>query len=79
MKNDIPQSSESEPTVKAGQPSSNPEATQEMTVTQITPDDVLANGGPIEPAEADGTPAERQVEQDVVTVNPSLDSMESRG
>lgn len=52
---------------------------QETTVTQITPDDILADGGPIAPATDDGTPTERQLEEDVVTVNPSIDSMESRG
>lgn len=56
-----------------------PQGTQEIPVTQITPDDVLADGGPITPATEDGTPTERQIEQDVVTVNPSADSMESRG
>lgn len=65
--------------VHAGQPSSNPQGTQETTVTQLTPDDVIADGGPIAPVTADGAPTERQVEQDVVSVNPSLDSMESRG
>ena len=49
-----------------------PEPTQEITVTQVTPDDIT-------PATGDGTPTERQLEQDVVTVNPSVDSMESRG
>ena len=44
-----------------------------------TPDDVLTDGGPITPATGDGTPTERQLEQDVVMVNPSVDSMESRG
>lgn len=56
-----------------------PEPTQEITVTQVTPDDILNDGGPITPATGDGTPTERQLEQDVVTVNPSVDSMESRG
>ena len=42
-------------------------------------DDILNDGGPITPATGDGTPTERQLEQDVVTVNPSVDSMESRG
>lgn len=65
--------------VKAGQPSANPQGTREATVTQITPDDELADGGAIEPAGDDGTPSRRQLEQDVITVNPSLDSMESRG
>lgn len=51
----------------------------EITVTQVTPDDILNDGGPITPATGDGTPTERQLEQDVVTVNPSVDSMESRG
>ena len=56
-----------------------PEPTQEITVTQVTPDDSLNDGGPITPAIGDGTPTERQLEQDVVMVNPSVDSMESRG
>lgn len=65
--------------IEAGQPSDNPRATRETTLTQVTPDDIVAEGGPITPAEDDGTPTERQLEQDVVTVNPSVDSMESRG
>ena len=56
-----------------------PEPTQEITVTHVTPDDILNDGGPITPAIGDGTPTERQLEQDVVMVNPSVDSMESRG
>ena len=56
-----------------------PEPTQEITVTQVTPDDILNDGGPITPAIGDGTPTERQLEQDVVMGNPSVDSMESRG
>lgn len=52
---------------------------RESTVTQITPDDILASGGPITPETGDGSPTERQLEQDVVTVNPSVDSMDSRG
>ena len=46
---------------------------QEIPVTQIPPADILAAGGPIAPA------TQRQIEQDVVSVNPSADSMESRG
>lgn len=56
-----------------------PQSTEETTVTQITPDDILTDGGAITPATKDGAPTERQLEQDVVTVNPSVDSMESRG
>lgn len=44
---------------------------QEIPVTQITPDDILAEGGPITPATEDGSPTQRQIEQDVVSVNPS--------
>lgn len=65
--------------VEAAQPSADPRATAERIATQRTPDDVLADRGPICPAEDDGTPTPEQMEQDVVTVNPSLDSMESRG
>lgn len=56
-----------------------PQPAQQTTVTQVSPDDILANGGPITPSTADGTPSERQLEQDVITVNPSIDSMDSRG
>lgn len=65
--------------IQAGQPSASLQATQETTVTQLTPDDVLFAEGPIPPAAADGTPSREALEQDVVAVNPSLDSMESRG
>lgn len=65
--------------IHAGQPSAAPQATQETTVTQLTPDDVLIAEGPVPPAAPDGTPSREALEQDVVTVNPSLDSMESRG
>ena len=54
-----------------------PEPTQEITVTQVTPDDILNDGGPITPATGDGTPTERLLEQDVVMVNPSVDSMQA--
>ena len=65
---------------RAGQTAARqPEPAQATTVTQIPPDDVLTDGGPITPATGDGTPTERQLEQDVVMVNPSVDSMESRG
>lgn len=49
------------------------------TVTQITPDDILAEEGPIEPRVSDGAVTAEEVEQDVATLNPSIDSMESRG
>ena len=49
---------------------------QEIPVTQITPDDILADGGPITPATEDGTPTQRQIEQDVVSVNPSAAGVE---
>lgn len=65
---------------RAGQHHANrPQNTQETTVTQITPDDILADGGPIISANGDGSPTERQLEEDVVTVNPSVESMDSRG
>lgn len=49
------------------------------TVTQITPDDILAEEGPIAPARADGAVSEEQIEEDVAIINPSADSMDSRG
>ena len=39
----------------------------------------IRDRGPIAPASANGTPSRQQIEQDVVAVNPSVDSMESRG
>ena len=55
--------------MQVGQPSADPQQTQETTRTH----------GPIAPASANGTPSRQQIEQDVVAVNPSVDSMESRG
>lgn len=54
------------------------EDARENTVTQLTPDDIMTDGGPIAETR-DGSPSERQLEQDVVMVNPSADSMDSRG
>ena len=64
--------------MQVGQPSADPQQTQETTRTQITPDDI-SDDGPIATASANGTPSRQQIEQDVVAVNPSVDSMESRG
>lgn len=55
------------------------DATGIGTVTQITPDDILAEEGPIAPRVRGGTVTAEEVEQDVVTLNPSVESMESRG
>ena len=52
---------------------------QGIPVTQLTPDALHAAGGLVPPAPEDGSPTQRQIEQDAVTVNPSADSMESRG
>ncbi len=43
-------------------------------VTQITHD-----GGRVEPSAKDGAVSQRQLEQDVMATNPSVESMESRG
>ena len=64
--------------MQVGQPSADPQQTQETTRTQNTPDDI-SDDGPIAPASANGIPSRQQIEQDVVAVNPSIDSMESRG
>ena len=58
--------------MQVGQPSADPQQTQETTRTQITPDDI-SDDGPIAPASANGTPSRQQIEQDVVAVNPSVD------
>lgn len=70
---------ESEGGMQVGQPSADSQQTRETTRTQITPDDIPGDDGSIAPASADGTPSQQQIEQDVVAVNPSVDSMESRG
>ena len=56
-----------------------PQGTRVNTVTQDNPDDVLAEQGPMTPHGKDTPPTQRQIEQEVMTVNPSADSMESRG
>lgn len=52
---------------------------QAKTVTQLTPDDVLADDGAMAATHGDEAPTEREMEQDVMTINPSVESMESRG
>jgi len=64
--------------IDAAEPSSAPQETSERTVTQLTPDDLFSPCG-IRSTDADGSPSQRQIEQDTITVNPSLDSMDSRG
>lgn len=48
-------------------------------VTQISADDVLAEEGPMTPHDSSEAPDMRQIEQEVTKINPSIDSMESRG
>ena len=48
-------------------------------VTQLTPDDVLLDGGPMPPHDSRENPTRRQVEQEVIKVNPSIESMDGRG
>lgn len=57
----------------------NPETTEIRTVTQITPDDIIADQGPVEPEPKENPVPEEKVEEDVVTINPSVESMENRG
>lgn len=47
--------------------------------TQLTPDDQLADGGAMPDERRDGATSWRKVEQDTVAVNPSSESMDSRG
>lgn len=61
------------------QPSENPQVTRERSVTQLSPDKVLADGGRMANSAAGASPTPRELEQDVMTTNPSIDSMESRG
>lgn len=70
---------ESKGGMQVGQPSADLQQTLQTTRTQITPDDIPDADGCIAPASADGTPSRQQIEQDVVAVNPSVDSMGSRG
>lgn len=48
-------------------------------VTQLSPDDVLADEGPMTPHDGSESPDRRQIEQETIMVNPSAESMESRG
>lgn len=52
---------------------------QAKTVTQLTPDDLMAEGGAMRSTHGDEEPTAREMEQDVMTTNPSVDSMDSRG
>lgn len=53
--------------------------TRVRTVTQESPDDLLADGGSMRSTSGDEAPTEREMEQDAMTTNPSIESMESRG
>ena len=64
--------------MQVGQPSADPQQTQETTRTQITQDDI-SDYSPIDPASANRTPSRQQNQKDVVAVNTSVDSMESQG
>lgn len=48
-------------------------------VTQDLPDDLLADEGPMHSTSGDEAPTQRELEQDVMTTNPSIESMDSRG
>lgn len=61
------------------QPSEDPQVTLERSVTQESPDNVLADGGRMANSAAGASPTPRELEQDVMTTNPSIDSMDSRG
>ena len=47
--------------------------------TQLTPDDQLRDGGAMPCDTGSDTPSWREVEQDTVALNPSVESMDSRG
>lgn len=47
--------------------------------TQVTPDDLLSDGGAMPDTAEGADPTWREVVQDTVSLNPSADSMESRG
>lgn len=63
----------------ADDPSQEREPTSIGTVTQITPDDILTAEGPIAPGGENDPVSDEKVEEDVVMINPSAESMESRG
>lgn len=66
-------------TCRIAQPSADPQVTIEAVTTQISPDNVLADGGPMANSAKEASPTPRELEQDVMTTNPSIDSMDSRG
>ena len=61
------------------QRAANNDASDGQTVTQLTPDDQLEDGGAMPCDDGQQTPTWREVEQDTVAVNPSVESMDSRG
>lgn len=63
----------------ADDPSQEREPTSIGTVTQITPDDILTAEGPIALGGKNDPVSDEKVEEDVVMINPSAESMESRG
>ena len=68
-----PQDRQPQHTIRQGEP------VGIKTVTQITPDDILSETGPIAPTEKHAPVSQEKVEEDVVTINPSVESMSSRG
>ncbi|WP_418992824.1 hypothetical protein [Alistipes sp.] len=63
----------------ADEPSQDPATNSIGTVTQLTPDDVLIARGPIAPTGKNDPVSDEKVVEDVVTINPTAESMESRG
>lgn len=48
-------------------------------ITQNMPDDTFADEGAMDPDATDEESLRRELEQDVTKINPSVESMESRG
>ena len=49
------------------------------SVTQVRPEDAMLRGEKIYSDGTNDTPSQKELEQDVIATNPSVDSMQSRG
>lgn len=61
------------------QPSWQDNTLRVSVITQNMPDDTFAEGKAMNPDATDEESLRRELEQDVTKINPSVESMESRG